>query len=154
MSQKLKDIENLITPILSQKGIELVDLTYQKLPEGKVICFVLDKAGGITLDDCEKWSREIGSCLDQANLIDESYRLEVSSPGIYRILKKQGDFERFAGERVLVKTFVPIEGQRNFKGVLEGISNGAVALTLENQGKVSILLDQIAKANLDPIIEI
>ena len=87
MSDFLVKIEQLVTPVLEQEQVELVDLTYQKSPVGWTLCFYLDKPGGITLQDCEVWSERLGQILDQGEIIHHAYSLEVSSPGIQRPLK-------------------------------------------------------------------
>jgi len=92
MSQMLQDIEGLISPVLEGENVELVDLTYQKGPGGWVLCFYLDKPGGINLTDCENWSRQFGSLLEQTDLIPQAYNLEVSSPWIGSALKKAEGF--------------------------------------------------------------
>jgi len=154
MSQFLVDIEKLITPLLEGENVELVDVTYQKQANGWTLCFILDKNGGISLDDCQGWSRKIEEQLDQSGIITHSYNLEVSSPGVYRPLKKEKDFLKFSGERVAVRLFAPLEGQKNFKGILNGIENGVIKVQLSEKGEVQLPLSQIAKAHLDPQINV
>ena len=154
MSEILDEIERHVMPLLSAEGVELVDLTYQKGPSGWTLCFYLDKPGGITLTDCENWSARLGTEIDGANLIDRSYVLEVSSPGLDRALRKTADFQRFAGERVQVKLFAPINGQKNFHGKLLGGDDEAIRLELEDGRNVSLPRSQVAKCRLDPVITI
>lgn len=151
MNSIVEEIEKVTTPLLNQEKIELVDLTYQKTHAGWTLCFYLDKEGGITLDDCEKWSGKLGEIIDQSNLIDRAYNLEVSSPGIERPIKKLSDFLKYNGQRVHVKLYSPLNGQKNFHGFLKGASEEIIQLKLEEGNDVELPRSQIAKVNLDPI---
>lgn len=153
MSEILQKIEALIVPELEKNQMELVDATYQKSQGGWTLCLYLDKPGGITLDDCEAWSDKIGDLLDQNNTFDHSYSLEVSSPGLNRPLKKLKDFQNFVGERVDVKLFAPLNGQKNFHGVLLGADEAHIRIREDGRPDVELPRDQIAKANLDPDIK-
>jgi ribosome maturation factor RimP len=154
LSQLIADLEKLVAPALEADQVELVDLTYQKGPAGWTLVFYLDKAGGITLDDCEAWSDRLGVLVDESGLIERSYVLEVSSPGIDRALKKTKDFHRFAGERVHAKLFGPIEGQRNFHGKLVAADEENIRILSDEGREISIPRSQIAKCRLNPVIEI
>jgi ribosome maturation factor RimP len=154
LNQLLTDIEKLVGPVLESERFELVDLTYQKQPGGWTLCFYLDKPGGVTLDDCQSWSDRLGSLLDQSDLIAHGYNLEVSSPGLERPLRKLEHFQKFIGERVHVKLFGPLEGQRNFHGTLAGADEKVVRVTLEDGREVALPREQIAKAKLNPVIKI
>ncbi len=150
-----KDIETLIAPALEQEGAELVDLQWR--PEGGrwILRLFVDKPGGISLDDCEHFSDRVGAVLDEADAISQSYVLEVSSPGLDRVIKKDKDFERFAGWPVKLRIKVAVDGQRRFNGVLKGLQGGKVAvevgpdLKLFDRANVSELrLDDAAAADL------
>jgi len=147
------EIERLLTPVLEQESVELVDLKFLQEGHRWVLRVFLDKEGGITLDDCAYLSDRIGAILDESNAITKSYVLEVSSPGINRIIKKEKDFIRFAGQPVKVKTKLPQAGQRNFKGNLVGIRDGKVVI--ESGGKEwQFALSDIAEAWLDSEVNI
>ena len=90
----------------------------------------LDKDGGVDILDCEAVSRKVSDLLDQADPIEGSYTFEVSSAGAERPLKRPSDFERFLGSPVLVKTYKPKDGRKEFAGVLAGYDNGAVLLDM------------------------
>ncbi|MFS8524196.1 MAG: ribosome maturation factor RimP, partial [Limnochordales bacterium] len=107
----------------------------------------IDKPGGVTLDDCQAMSRLLGDKLDEVDPIEDSYTLEVSSPGVERPLTKPRDFVRFAGHTVQVRTYGPVEGRRNFKGELLGLEGGAVVLRIDGEER-RIPVDQVAKAHL------
>lgn len=155
MGQVVDDVQTLVAPILEQAGVELVDVTYQKGPGGWALCFYLDKPGGITLSDCEEWSRKIGEILDEKDLIPNAYNLEVSSPGLNRPLKRTADFQRFIGQRVSVRLFAPLDGRKNFQGPLRSATDDEVRVLLEDEKREAMIpRSMIAKTTLDPILEI
>lgn len=154
----LDKIQRLLAPILTDLGLEGVDLEYLREGRELVLRVFIDKPGGVTLDDCAEVSREFGTVLEIENLIPGAYRLEVSSPGIDRALKRPEDFRRFAGERIKLKTQEQIDpdgrGQlrKTFGGRLLGLDGETVrVLQLDKKGgEVAIPLEAIVKANLDP----
>ena len=119
MSKVESQVEGLMTEILQDTDYELVDVEYVKERDWYLRIF-LDKAGGIDLDDCQTISEKLGAKLDEISIINGAYILEVSSPGIDRILKKDKDFIREAGKIVDVTLYAPIDGKKNFVGELEG----------------------------------
>ena len=138
-------LENLLELTLNGMGYELVDV--EQLSHGKLIRVYVDKEGGITIDDCVAISNHLNRLLAVENI--DYDRLEVSSPGLDRPLKKERDFLRFMGEAVKLKLRVPIRGQRNFIGVLREINDGI--LILEVEGKLFDLdMHNIGKARLVP----
>lgn len=140
-------IIELAEPLCAAEGLELVHVEFQFEPGGKILRIYLDKAGGLTLDDCVTISRQLSDILDVHLEIGEPYRLEVSSPGADRPLSRLSDFQRFKGETASIRTTLAIEGQKNFKGVLIGISDETVML-LANDKTINIPYDNIAKARL------
>lgn len=128
METKTEALEKALLPLIEQESAELVDLSFHKEGPKWVLRVYLDKEGGITLDDCAYFSDRIGALLDDANLIERSYVLEVSSPGLDRVIKKDKDFTRFSGKAVTLRLKAPEEGQRNFKGILRGLREGKVLL--------------------------
>ena len=119
MSKVETQVESLMAEILAGTDYELVDVEYVKERDWYLRVFV-DKAGGIDLDDCQTLSEQLSDKLDAANLISGAYVLEVSSPGIDRILKKDKDFVREAGKVVDVTLYAPLDGKKLFVGELEG----------------------------------
>ncbi|MEW6042396.1 MAG: ribosome maturation factor RimP [Elusimicrobiota bacterium] len=110
-SELIKKIENLIQPALEELGLKSVDITYNRESQGMVLRIYVEKVSKeekVTLSDCERASEKIGFLLDKEDLISGSYSLEVSSPGVYRRLKKEEDFIRFTGERIKVTLYEPI----------------------------------------------
>jgi ribosome maturation factor RimP len=149
----LEQVEALVKPLLDAKGMEVVDLEFVHEQGQWVLRFFLDKAGGITLDDCADMSNALGNVLDAADPIPQTYSLEVSSPGIYRPLRKEADYGRFIGERVDIKLYAPQDGRRHFTGTLEAVVEGNVVV--ESEGKKFILpLSSVAKGRLDPEIDV
>ncbi len=149
------DVDSLRTRItaLAEKvaaamGMEVI-LVELKVGSGRsIVRTFIDQPGGISLGDCERFSRRFSVVLDVEDWIPFSYILEVSSPGLDRPLVKEKDFERFAGKTARVRTRVPLEGQRNFKGKLLGVFEGRVGLEIGAGRKIEIGVADIEKANL------
>lgn len=141
-------IENVVEPLMTQEAAELVDIEWLHEHGRQVLRFYLDKKGGITLDDCEHLSSRISALLDETDLISGAYVLEVSSPGLDRVLKKEKDFVRFAGQAVQVRLKVPQDGRRNFKGILQGFLDGKVVVECEG-ARFGFPLGLIDEARLD-----
>jgi ribosome maturation factor RimP len=149
MSQEIKGrVSDLVSPILADQGMELVDLEYRREGRGWVLRLYIDKEGGVTLEDCVRVSQEIGTTLDIEEVIETSYSLEVSSPGLNRPLKTEKDFNKYRNRLIKVKTFNPIDSRRNFKGRLRAISEGWIEMEIDG-GIVTIPLANVAKANLE-----
>ena len=119
MSKVETQVESIMTEILQDTAFELVDVEYVKERDWYLRVFV-DKAGGIDLDDCQNISEQLSARLDAADIIGGAYILEVSSPGIDRILKKDKDFVREVGKVVDVTLYAPLDGKKLFVGELEG----------------------------------
>ena len=119
MNKVEKQTESLMAEILQGTDYELVDVEYVKERDWYLRVFV-DKQGGIDLDDCQKLSEQLGAKLDETSIINGAYILEVSSPGIDRVLKKDKDFIREAGKVVDVTLYAPLDGKKIFVGELEG----------------------------------
>lgn len=141
-------IESKIAPTVAGMGYELVDA--QASGGGRLLRVFIDKAGGITLDDCAAVSRQLTRVLTVEGIDFE--RLEVSSPGLDRPLRKAGDFDRFAGQKAELKMRTPdATGRRKFVGVLRGTEAGKVNVELDGQ-VVALALDDIDRAKLVPAL--
>jgi ribosome maturation factor RimP len=142
-------VKVLAGPVLDELNIELVDVVL--LTEGgrRVLRVFIDKPGGTTLDDCGRVSRELGTLLDVEDIIPYRYCLEVSSPGIDRPLVREKDFLNAVGKKVNIRTKEPLDGRRNFKATLHGLSDGRVIITDSNGRKWEIVLDNIEKARCE-----
>ncbi|MFO7883457.1 MAG: ribosome maturation factor RimP [Desulfobacteraceae bacterium] len=143
----LDRIEKVAAPLCNAENIELVHLEILGQARDTTIRISIDKPGGVTLDDCADISRQLGDLFDVYLLEMNDYRLEVSSPGPRRPLKKEADFERFKGRKVRIETFEKINGQKRFTGFLKGFKNGHVELAADKDNR-SFLLEQISKARL------
>lgn len=110
--------EQLLLPIMEEHDFELVDVEYVKEGSSWYLRAYIDKAGGITIDDCELVSRALSDLLDKEDFIETAYILEVSSPGLLRPIKKDKDFERNMGKNVEVRCFKMIDKQKEFTGTL------------------------------------
>ena len=142
-------IGKIIERVAAREGLELVHWEMVGPRNNFVLRIYIDKPGGVNHGDCETVSNQVGTLLDVEDLIANRYTLEVSSPGIERGLYKRADYERFAGNRVKIKTFAPINGQRNFRGALLGISDDTVSIDTDSAGRIEIPYEQIAKANIE-----
>ncbi|MHB1315549.1 MAG: ribosome maturation factor RimP [Christensenellales bacterium] len=118
MSKITDIVESIAQPAVAQMGYELVDVEYKKENVGWVLTVFIDKQGGITVEDCEKVSRQLDSLLDEKDPIPQAYFLSVSSPGLDRPIKKDNDFTRNIGKKIVARTFTPMEGKKEFVGVL------------------------------------
>ena len=140
-------VRDLAEPVCESEGMELILVEYVPEKGGKTLRLYIDKPGGITLDDCAFVSHQVGDILDVNLEGSGSYNLEVSSPGPERPLAKIDDFERFEGNIIKIKTSRPIDGQKKFKGILSGIFEGVVTLSIENK-TVAIPFQDITRARL------
>jgi len=140
----------LAEPILTDLGLELVDVEFRREAQGWVLRLYLDRAGGMTLHDCQRVSEELGDHLDVEDVIDHPYHLEVSSPGLDRPLTRDADFLTFAGKAARITTREALAGQKNFRGRLAGLEEGAVLLDLPDGRRVAIPCGLIARARLQP----
>lgn len=145
-------VTSIVLPLLTESGLELVDVEFRREAGGWVLRLYLDKRGGVTLGDCQQVSEELSDLLDVEKLIDHPYTLEVSSPGLDRPLRRESDFLHFVGERARVSTSQAIAGQRRFLGVLRGYEEGQVVLEREDGTTVRIPYAAISRARLDPIL--
>ena len=149
MSQETQErVRALVEPILSEQGMELVDLEYRREGRGWVVRLYIDKEGGITLDDCSRVSQEIGTSLDIEDFVAAPYTLEVSSPGLNRPLKSEKDFLKYRDRLIKVKTVDPIDHRKHFKGMLRGISEERIEMEIDG-GIIYIPLANVAKANVE-----
>ncbi len=113
-----KIAERLVEPIIDSLQCELVDIEYKKEGSQWYLRIYIDKTGGVTIDDCQAVSEQVSKLLDEKDPIPHSYILEVSSPGLDRVLKKDSDFKRFKGSLIDVSLYKSIEGRKKYRGVL------------------------------------
>ena len=135
--------------IATAEGMELVDLQYRREGRGWVVRLFIDGPDGVTLEKCQEVSERFGAHIEVEDLVPHSYVLEVSSPGLDRRLSKETDFTRFAGRRVRITADRPIDGQRRFRGRLEGFEAGSVRLTTDEGVRVDLPIERVAAAHLE-----
>lgn len=135
--------------VVSGLGFELVDIELSGSRSQQVIRVYIEKPGGILLSDCVAVSRELGELFEDKNVIENSYRLEVSSPGIERPLRKVQDFERYVGHRVRIRLKSKQEGKRRIVGKIVEVDDNMLRIISKNGQKASFSLADVAKANLD-----
>ena len=125
--------EAMAQPVIDQFGFELVDVEYVKEAGHWYLRFYIDKEGGITVDDCEAVSRIFSDKLDELDFIEDAYIMEVSSPGLGRPLKKEKDYARSMGKEVEIRTYRPINKEKEFYGILSAYDESSVTITTEDQ---------------------
>ncbi len=150
---------SVLEPVLARDGYEIVDVEWLRQGSRWTLRLYVDKEGGVGIDDCQAVSRTVDPILDAEDFIEPAYDLEVSSPGLDRPLRKQQDFDRYAGQRVHVKAYGPVaataEGsppRKNWTGTLRGFADGAVLVEVDGVLH-RIPHDQIAKAHLEADLE-
>ena len=166
-----EEIGDLISAVLREKGFDLVEIHYRKESARWVLRLFIDdlprvpdeagpnaacvkKGSAVTLDDCEYVSSLVGDLLDSSTVISGEYTLEVSSPGVNRLLRNEKDFLRFVGEKVKVSLYAPLSAgsiQKNFSGILAGCAGTEIEVDDVISGKVRLPLSSIAKAHLNII---
>lgn len=144
----LERVEAVVLPVAEGAGYELVACDWLMEEGRRILRVYIDKPGGISLGDCERLSHLLGPVLEVEDLIPRQYNLEISSPGLDRPLRKQSDFERFAGETLRLQTKIPLENRSRFKGKLKGIEGEWVVMEVD--GTVyRIPFKEVYKARLE-----
>jgi ribosome maturation factor RimP len=167
MRKDIDDLWKLCEPPIQGAGLELVELSWNREPEGWVLRVFIDRPASprlpgagpgdapvfeplyVSHEDCEQVSRDLSATLDVANTIHHAYRLEVSSPGIDRPMRRESDFVRFAGRKAKIRTTDAVEGRRKFSGVLLGAKDGQVQIECEGRS-YQLPIATIVRANLVP----
>lgn len=137
----------MLQPAIEVLGLELWGIEYLTKGRSALLRVYIDSEQGVTIDDCEKVSRQVSAILDVEDPIAGEYTLEVSSPGLDRPLFAAKQYEDYVGEVINVRLNTPIEGRRKFKGVLNSADPQKLVMTVDNQ-PVEILFSQIEKANV------
>jgi ribosome maturation factor RimP len=141
-------VEDLAGPLVESEGMVLIAVECSGKSNRKTLRVVIDKDGGITLDDCATVSGQLGDLLEAKMDIGGPYNMEVSSPGLDCPLTKKTHFDYFAGRHVVVKTRFPVQGKLVLQGMLRGISEGVVALDMADQC-IGVPYTDILEARLD-----
>jgi len=148
VSEIAEKVVREIEDILTQEAVELVHVEYLRRHRPATLRVLIDKEGGVTVDDCQRISGLISPALDASSLFTSRYVLEVSSPGFDRPLTKEEDFIRFAGQPVKVKTHSAIGGNRVFKGTMRGLDGSVLVLQVDGS-RLEIPVSEIATARLN-----
>ena len=146
-----QSVTELIEPGLLADGLELVDVEFKKEGKNWVLRIFIDREDGVTLEDCQKVSSLVGDLIEVEDVIEPVYTLEVSSPGLNRVLKKEKDFLKYSGKKIYVQCHAPMDGRKKFTGILTGFIDQSIHLEVDGQ-HYTIPLNLVAKANL--VIEI
>jgi len=139
----------LCEPLLGQLGFELVDLEYAPGRTQSVVRVFIDRAQGVGIEDCEHVSRELSALLDVEDPVPTAYALEVSSPGLDRVLRTPAHFQRFVGERMWVELKVARDGRRRYTGRLEAVSPRGIEVLVDG-AVVAVDFADIGRARLAP----
>ena len=152
MSKKVTEIvEEMAAPILEELNLELVEVEYVKEGRNWFLRVYIDKDGGVDIEECGLVSEKLSEQLDEKDPISNNYFLEVSSPGAERPLKKDQDYIKAIGKNVHVKTYEPIDNEKEFEGILKDFDGSQVTLEIKiktRKKELVIPYDKIAKARL------
>lgn len=132
-------VESLISKTIEDLGYELYDVIYEKEAQDYYLRIFIDTPEGISLDDCEKVNDAIGSMLDEANYIKEQYFLEVSSPGIERVLRKEKHLQSSIGKEIVCNLFKPVEKRKQIEGILQKFNKDSLILKVHLEDKEEII---------------
>ena len=142
-------LTELLGPVVGNLGYELWELEYVTRPGGGLLRLYIDSPNGISLEDCERVSRAVSAAMDTADPIPGHYTLEVSSPGLDRVLRTRAHFERFAGESVKLELSQPVNGRKRFSGRLLQVTKQGISLEVEGSA-MTVPLESIHRARLAP----
>ena len=144
MAKIENQVQSLLEPIIVNLGYELYDVMYVKEGKDYYLRVFIDKESGITIEDCEKVNEVINDVLDEEDLIPDSYFLEVSSPGLERLLRKEKHFFKNIGKEVVVKLYRPMNKKRDFIGILKSFENDKITLKVEKETLIFELKDIVS----------
>src|SRR5690606_14595204 len=151
MSKVTDLVEELVTPIIADMNLDLVDIEYVKEGKNWFLRLFIDKENGVDIEECGIVSERLSVILDEIDPIPHNYFLEVSSPGAERPLKKESDFTSSIGKNIHLKTYEPIEGEKTFEGKLIDFNEGVITLEIKIKTRVKTIeipFDKVAKARL------
>jgi ribosome maturation factor RimP len=151
VSKVTETVNQLVTPILDDLGLELVDIEYVKEGKDWFLRLFIDKETGVDIEECGIVSERLSEKLDELDPITHNYFLEVSSPGAERPLKKDTDFEKAIGKNVFIKTYESINGEKQFEGILNKFDGKTVTIEIKIKTRkvsVDIPYEKIATARL------
>ena len=142
-------VQEIIAPYAAELGLQLWDITFKKEGTDWYLRIYIDKQGGVSVDDCVDLTHAITKPLDEADPIAQSYMLEVSSPGIERELKRDEHFVKYIGSPVMLRAIRPIDGVRDFTGILKEYENGQLIVQLQDGNELSVNKKDCSYVKLD-----
>ena len=149
MRQDPYQLRQILEPVVNSMGYELVGVEFNAHKAHRLLRLYIDKASGISLEDCQQVSHQVSAVLDVEDPIPGHYTLEVSSPGLDRPLFREADFVRFSGHKVRIHLAAPVNGSKKLIGLLHGVCDGEVKVEVEGT-EMAVPLHQIDKARLVP----
>lgn len=139
----------VVAPIAEQLGLSIWDIRFQKEGVSWYLRIYIDKEGGVGITDCENFSRAVDAPLDEADPIEQSYYLEVSSPGVERQLTRDEHFQKYIGSPVIVRLIRPRDGEREFKGALSAYDGSMITVTREDGSGLCFEKREVSSVKLD-----
>ena len=143
-------VRDLVSPVADSFGFMLWDVEYVKEGADMILRITIDKPEGIDIEDCEKMARAIDPIIDEADPIEVSYKMEVSSPGIERVLSRHEHFEACMGEKVEVKLYAPVDGKKQIVGILSGADEKTVSVNVD---EAEIVLEKSSVAKVSTVFD-
>ena len=134
----VRKVWEIAEPLAKNLGLELWDIRFEKEGANWYLRVFIDKDGGVSIDDCVDMSHALDKPLDDEDPIEQSYCLEVSSPGVERELRRDAHFEKCIGQKIKIKLIRPLDGQREFAGTLEGYDNGEISVRFDDGSGIII----------------
>ena len=150
MTKKERDLEALLGPTVEALGCRIWGLEYSGLGKRAVLRIYIDNDTGVTIDDCERVSKQVSGLLDVEDAFKERYTLEVSTPGLDRVLFKPEQYAESIGEKVDVRLTFPLDGRRHFVGRLNSLEDGEIAVQVDEEEEVVIPLESVQRARVVP----
>lgn len=145
----VRKVWEIAEPLAKNLGLELWDIRFEKEGANWYLRVFIDKDGGVSIDDCVDMSHALDKPLDDEDPIEQSYCLEVSSPGVERELRRDAHFEKCIGQKIKVKLIRPLDGQREFSGALEGYDNGEISVRFDDGSGIIINKKEASYIKLD-----
>lgn len=151
MGKVSEQVFELVAPIAESFGLEVIEVLYEKKYDGMNLTIVIDKDGGVTINDCETLHRAIDQPLDELDPIDCAYTLNVSSPGIDRPLKTERDYKRNLNKKISVKLYKAVDSKKSFVGILTAYNDETFTITTEKGQTITFVKKDTA--HVEPVIE-
>ena len=145
----VKIVWDIVEPFAEELGLKIWDVRFLKEGSSWFLRIFIDKDGGVSIDDCVDLTHAINGPLDEADPIEQAYFLEVSSPGVERDLVRDEHFSTYIGEKIKVKMIRPVDGKREFSGILESYEDGNITIRLEDESGFTFTKKEASFVKLD-----